>query len=215
MLYVVIHIHVAAMKSIRIPYYHSECHITSLKYRIGFRLSKISCKVIPVLYASFFLVNNGPTCPFRKYKFCCLICSSTFQLIYYIFSMSIFFRSPTPTPRAQQSNSRSRSRSDSRSRSRSRSWSHSRSKSRSRSRSNSGERSKISRSNSRSSRSRSRSRSSGSSRSQSPVNLRTRSDSMERLHKKSKKMKQLKKQLKHQQDEFEAQQQVSNYKKLS
>lgn len=35
---------------------------------------------------------------------------------------------------------------------------------------------------------------------------------MERLHKKSKKMKQLKKQLKHQQDEFEAQQQVSNYK---
>eukprot|EP00105_Crassostrea_gigas_P022697 XP_011442307.1 PREDICTED: uncharacterized protein LOC105338748 isoform X2 [Crassostrea gigas] len=116
-------------------------------------------------------------------------------------------RSPTPTPRAQQSNSRSRSRSDSRSRSRSRSRSHSRSKSRSRSRSNSGERSKISRSNSRSSRSRSRSRSSGSSRSQSPVNLRTRSDSMERLHKKSKKMKQLKKQLKHQQDEFEAQQQ--------
>lgn len=65
MLYVVIHIHVAAMKSIRIPYYHSECHITLLKYRIGFRLSKISCKVIPVLYASFF-GKQWPHLPLQK-----------------------------------------------------------------------------------------------------------------------------------------------------
>lgn len=75
MLYVVIYIYVVVMKFIRILYYYFECYIILLKYRIGFRLFKIFCKVISVFYVSFFLVNNGFICLFIKYKFCCLICS--------------------------------------------------------------------------------------------------------------------------------------------
>ncbi|KAK3099856.1 hypothetical protein FSP39_010823 [Pinctada imbricata] len=111
-----------------------------------------------------------------------------------------------------RSRSRSRSRSGSRSRSRSKSRSRSRSKSRSRSRSRSKSRSRSrsksgSRSRSKSSRSRSRSSSSDRSRSPSPIDIKHRSESMERLKKKSKKLKSLKRQLRDQQYEHEIQQQ--------
>lgn len=48
MLYVVIYIYVVVMKFIRILYYYFECYIILLKYRIGFRLFKIFCKVINI-----------------------------------------------------------------------------------------------------------------------------------------------------------------------